>query len=83
MKSLPNLPLKYYCDDSRHLICIPYSIENLHQMATILNLNKSWFHSGKFPHYDVPKRRIEEIQTKCEIVSKKEIINIINGALAQ
>ena len=54
--------MKYYCDDQRHLVCIPYSIENLHKMAEDLNINKCWFHKN---HYDIPKRRIKEIQEKC------------------
>lgn len=68
--------MKYLTDNNRHLICIPYSIENLHLMAKELNINKCWFHKN---HYDIPKRRIEEITKKCIIVSSKEIINIING----
>ena len=30
-----------------------------------------------YPHYDIPKKRIEDIQQKCEIVRTKEIITII------
>jgi hypothetical protein len=45
-------------------------------MAVDLNIKKVWFHKN---HYDIPKRRIEEIMEKCEIVSSKEIVNIING----
>jgi len=68
----------FYCDNQRHLICYPYSVENLHEMANILNIDKCWFHSGKNPHYDIPKKRIKEIQSKCRIISTKEIINIIS-----
>lgn len=66
--------LTYYCDNKRHLVCKPYSIENLHRMANELNIKKCWFHKT---HYDIPKRRIDEIQSKCTIVSPKEIVNII------
>lgn len=66
--------MKYYCDDQRHLVCIPYSIENLHKMAEDLNINKCWFHKN---HYDIPKRRIKEIQEKCIIVNSRDIVKII------
>lgn len=69
--------MKYYCDDKRHLVCIPYSIENLHKMASDLKIDKCWFHNKKFKHYDIPKLRIDEIMSKCIIVSSKEIVQII------
>lgn len=73
--------IKYICDDARHLICIPYSIENLHRMAVDLNIHKCWYHSkSMMPHYDIPKRRIEEIKAKCEVVSSKRITQIIKEA---
>lgn len=64
----------YLTDGKRHLICLPYSIENLHIMANELNIKKCWFHKN---HYDIPKKRITEIESKCEIVSSKEIVKII------
>ncbi len=67
----------YYTDGKRHLVCEPYSIENLHKMADELNIEKCWFHKD---HYDIPKRRIEEIENKCIIVSPKRIVEIINTA---
>lgn len=72
--------LTYICDNKRHLICLPYSIENLHRMADELNLERHWFHKGKRnkPHYDIPIKRIEEITSKChDIVSDREIVKII------
>ena len=66
--------MKFLTDGKRHLICEPYSIDNLHKMAEILNINKCWFHND---HYDIPKRRIEEIEQKCEIISSKDIVRII------
>tara|TARA_R110000772_G_scaffold5691_2_gene20353 strand:- start:9291 stop:9524 length:234 start_codon:yes stop_codon:yes gene_type:complete len=68
------MDLKYFCDNKRHLVCEPYSIENLHIMAEDLEIKKWWFHKN---HYDIPKRRIEEITEKCELVSPKEIVRII------
>lgn len=55
--------LHYFADDKRHLICVPYSVPNLHRMAEDLGIKRCWFHSGRFPHYDIPKLRIQEI---CE-----------------
>ncbi len=68
--------MKYYCDNKRHLVCKPYSIENLHKMAESLSIKRCWFHKN---HYDIPKRRIDEITDKCILISSKEILNIING----
>ena len=67
--------LIYYCDDARHLVCVPYSIENLHEMAKKLDIKRCWFHKN---HYDIPKKRIVEITNKCNFVSSKEIVNITN-----
>lgn len=65
--------IKYLTDGARHLICLPYSIENLHDMALDLGIKRCWFHKD---HYDIPKRRIAEIEAKCTIVSSKEIVSI-------
>lgn len=72
--------LKYYCDDKRHLVCYPYSIENLHIMAKDLDIKKNWFHSGQiYSHYDIPKKRIPEIKAKCVVITSREILEIIQG----
>lgn len=72
--------MKYVADSSRHLVCVPYSIENLHKMAEDLGIHRRWFHGGRRPHYDIPKRRIAEILGKVdEIVSSREIVGIIVG----
>jgi Protein of unknown function (DUF4031) len=65
----------YYCDKARHLVCIPYSEENLHKMSEVLGIKRCWFHKD---HYDIPKRRIDEITAKCVVASSKDIVNIIN-----
>lgn len=67
----------YYCDNERHLVCEPYSVDNLHRMAEQLNIKRCWFHGGDKPHYDIPKRRIDEIKAKCIVVSSKRILAII------
>lgn len=68
--------MTYYCDTSRHLVCYPYSIEGLHQMAFLLGLGRQWFHRD---HYDIPKRRVTEITERCVVVSSKDIVRIIRG----
>ena len=44
-------------------------------MAEDLNIKKCWFHKN---HYDIPKKRIKEIQEKCTIITSREIVEIIN-----
>ena len=70
------MTLRYICDRHRHLVCVPYSIDNLHRMADTLGINRCWFHKD---HYDIPKRRIDEITALCEVVRSKEIVKIIKG----
>jgi hypothetical protein len=72
--------LRYFCDSLRHLVCLPYTVENLHRMAQDLGIKRCWFHSGaSYAHYDVPKRRFLEIARKCERVSAHEILMIVKG----
>jgi hypothetical protein len=74
------MKLLYICDKKRHLVCIPYSIDNLHQMADDLNIDRAWFHRTKgLEHYDLPLERIQEITSKCIVVSPKNIVRIIRG----
>lgn len=68
--------MTYLCDDARHLVCTPYSIENLHRMAAALGIKRCWFHRD---HYDIPKRRVAKIQAQCTIVSSREIVAIVRG----
>lgn len=72
--------MRYLTDGKRHLICEPYSVDNLHHMAEDLGINRCWFHKD---HYDIPKRRIEEIEAKCEMITSKDIVRIIRASLAQ
>lgn len=65
--------LTFYCDSSRHLVCVPYSIANLHAMAAMLGIKRHWFHGD---HYDIPKRRIAEIEKKCVKITTREIVAI-------
>lgn len=75
-------PLRFFCDEGRHLICVPYTVENLHKMAETLGIKRCWWHAGaSYPHYDIPKRRIAEIQAKCTVVPGRVIIKIMRGEL--
>jgi hypothetical protein len=42
-------------------------------MADDLGIKRCWFHSD---HYDIPKRRIAEIEAKCIFMSTRIIVKI-------
>jgi len=73
--------VQFYCDQARHLICVPYSIAGLHAMAQELGIKRCWYHPGPKAHYDIPKRRIQEIQEdpRVKVVSSREILRLIKG----
>lgn len=50
-------------------------------MANDLGIGKNWYHGGKFPHYDIPKKRIDEIEKFCVKISSKELLTIIKTNL--
>jgi FMN phosphatase YigB (HAD superfamily) len=68
--------LTYYSDTMRHLVCVPYNEHNLHAMALRLGIKRCWFHRGRFPHYDIPKRRLVEIRARTVQVSSRRILEI-------
>lgn len=72
----------YISDNWRHLICLPYNIKNLHKMAKNLNIHRCWFHNGKNnQHYDIPKKRIEEIHGKTLVASPKTLLKLMKGKI--
>lgn len=73
------MPLRYFADTQRHLVCLPYTVNNLHQMARDLGIVRSWYHPGTHPHYDIPKRRIEEILARCIVIDPRDILKICKG----
>lgn len=86
----PSPALRYFSDSMRHLVCWPYSDEHLHRMAEDLGLKRGWFHAGggrshrrRHAHYDIPKKRVEEIRAKTEAVSPRELWDIISGQLPE
>ena len=79
--SADSFDVKFYADKARHLVCVPYSIENLHAMAEELGIKRCWFHTASYPHYDIPKKRVVEIleDERVEVVSSREILAICKG----
>lgn len=76
-------PLTYVCDGLRHLVCLPYSEENLHRMARELGIGRHWYHPAHGrAHYDIPVRRRAEIESKCTRVTGREVLAIISGKCA-
>lgn len=77
--------LTYYCDGTaRHLVCVPYSNENLNLMAHDLGINRCWKHADpKHPHFDIPKKRVGEIMNKCRVVDTRTILSIIDGTFKE
>lgn len=72
--------LRYFYDEMRHLVCTPFSVENLHRMAADLGIKRCWFHASPgHPHYDIPKRRIAEIAAKATKIAPREILVIMRG----
>lgn len=71
--------MEYFCDCDRHLVCDPYSVENLHRMAKDLGIPRHWYHKGRLPHYDIPKEAFSRIRRKCIIVDSRTIVSIIKG----
>lgn len=74
------MKLQYYSDNQRHLVCLPYSKANLHLMAENLLIKRCWFHKD---HYDIPKRRVENIHILTNVVDSKTILQIIKGEITK
>lgn len=71
------LPPGYYCDNGRHLVCVPYTVPALHAMAAALGIKRCWFHADRrHPHYDIPKTRISEIKARVNVISGRDILAI-------
>lgn len=73
-----------YITDKIHLICLPYTVENLHEMAKRLKIRKHFFHNTvNKPHYDLPVTRRKHLLEEeiHKIASSKELVNIINNSI--
>jgi hypothetical protein len=75
--------MTFFCDHQRHLVCLPYSPENLHKMAATLGIARGWFHASPYAHYDIPKGRIDDIQRMALLVSPKTIVQIARGDVVE
>jgi len=67
--------LKILYDKDGRLICLPYSLDNLHEMAGELGLKKCWFEKG---NYLIPHFREEEIKRKGSEVESGIIDQCLN-----
>lgn len=45
-------------------------------MAQDLGIKRCWFHKT---HYDIPKKRLDEIKNKCNFVTSRQIVMIIKN----
>lgn len=70
--------LIYVSDSNRHLVCLPYSIDNLHRMAKDLKIGRHFYHKGKHPHYDIPARREDEVVARTVQTTSRIILSIIS-----
>ena len=70
--------LTYYRDNIRHLVCIPYSIDNLHRMADDLGIGRHFFHKN---HYDIPAKRVNDprIIENSTLIRPREILQIVKS----
>ena len=71
----------YFSDFTRHLVCLPYSINGLHSMASNLGIKKNWFHNNDTPHYDIPKGMRADVWRETIVVSPKDILKNIRGEI--
>lgn len=62
-------------DNMRHIICVPYSIDNLHRMAEELGIKRCWFHKN---HYDAPKRMHAQLLERFGTTCPRVIMAFIN-----
>lgn len=78
-------PTRWLCDGDRHLVCLPYTLAGLHEMAAALNIAPSWFHGGRWPHYDIPKGRHAELMNRPDVrvVATRELLSRIRDDAAR
>lgn len=71
--------LTYFYDKNRHLVCLPYNVENLHLMARRLGISRSWFHGSKdnrHPHYDVPVSMMGHVGNSAVLLTPKGVVRL-------
>lgn len=75
------LKLRFFTDGARHLVCYPFSLDGLHEMARNLGIKRCWFHANRLPHYDVPKLRVGSLPERVEVITSRQLLAIIKGSL--
>ena len=70
--------LLYLTDGHRNVICVPYSIENLHKMADDLGIKRSWF---KEDHYEIPDSYYPQFEDKCERVTTPTLFKTVKNMM--
>ena len=73
--------LIYCLDDDLHLICMPYSDENIRMMAEHLKLVRNWLVSGRHKYYEVPLHEAQRIASQTLRVSHGQLISVIERTL--
>ena len=69
--------LSYFVDAERHLVCLPYTVENLHLMARRLGISRAWFHrtrGGRHAHYDVPVNMTAHVRESAILLTPRDIV---------
>lgn len=76
------MDIAIYADQSRHLVCTPYSRANLLVAADTLGIPRHWLHVGRGAHIDIPARRVEDVLSdpRVRVVSSRSVLAIIRGA---
>jgi hypothetical protein len=65
--------LQFICDSNRHMVCQPFSVDNLHRMAASLHIDRTWFFDD---YYLIPGNRVQEMMALCEVRSPAEVAQI-------
>lgn len=69
-------------DRFRHVVCSPYSENNLHATAERLGIGRHWFHRGSRPHYDSPKRMHGALISALGATDPREIVRVIRSQVS-
>jgi hypothetical protein len=68
----------FLTDGRKNLICVPYSVENLHSMAMELGIPTRFFDRDK---YKIPDTIRDDVEDKCELVSSQTIFRTIHKVM--
>lgn len=63
--------------DGIHLIS-DVSLDELHEWCATQEIGRHFYHPGRWPHYDIPKRRREE-KFPAEYTTTRKLLNIMRG----